>query len=120
MFTMARSNSNAWILNDHVSLPIIISDWDADKEPELPFTNPQSSSHNRESSISSIQSNSSTASTSKWSTGFGYYFDDLFGRMTDSMKRKLREAFVEVLRRTDGTNADQEWPLYDEDARFLD
>lgn len=117
---MTRSNSNTWILNDHVSLPIIISDWDSNKEEELQHTSPEPSRTDRESSISSIQSNNSTASAFKWSTGFGRYFDNLYNRMTDSMKRKLRDACVEVLRRTDGTNEDQRWPLYDEDARFLD
>jgi len=58
-----------------------------------------------------------------WTTGFSDFADEMWAKMTQGMKQKLREACVEVLRKTE--EADREraecmsWQ-YDDDARFLD
>jgi len=55
-----------------------------------------------------------------WSTGFSDFADDLWAKMTQGMKQKLREACVEVLKKTDDAEPEHmEWQ-YDDDARFLD
>ena len=122
-----NTNSNVLLLNEIVSLPIIISDYDA-----IPTT-----SINRNASVSvsaesgSITNSSTTASDSesnhaareKWSTGFSDFADDLWNRMTSGMKQKLREACVEVLKRTDQEpewTRRRSWEYDDDDARLLD
>lgn len=58
-----------------------------------------------------------------WITGFSDFADEMFAKMTQSMKQKLREACVEVLRKTeeaDGSQAECMSLQYDDDARFLD
>lgn len=58
-----------------------------------------------------------------WSTGFSDFADEMWAKMTQGMKQKLREACVEVLRKTgeaDGSQAEHMSWQYDDDARFLD
>jgi hypothetical protein len=107
------------MLNDLVSLPIIIQDWDVAME-----NNRRASASTTETDTTSnaTQSPSSAASaTQRWTTGFGVVTDELWSRMTARMKQKLREACVEVLKRTDDNAAGDKmsWE-YDDDARFLD
>ena len=57
-----------------------------------------------------------------WTTGFSDFADEMWAKMMQGMKQKLREACVEVLRKTEGAEEDSEhmsWQ-YDDDARFLD
>lgn len=59
-----------------------------------------------------------------WSTGFSDFADELWAKMTQGMKLKLREACVEVLKKTEdaagpGETEHMSWQ-YDDDARFLD
>ena len=58
-----------------------------------------------------------------WTTGFSDFADEMWSKMTQGMKQKLREACVEVLRKTEeaeGTRAEHMSWQYDDDARFLD
>jgi len=111
------------MLNDFVSLPIIISDWDAQSTDSESSTSVPSSTAQtkRRDSSQSFRNPLSFSARTRWSTGFGYYIDDIFGRMTEGMKQKVREACVEVLRRTDA-RVDNEAAFgaaFDEDARLL-
>jgi hypothetical protein len=56
-----------------------------------------------------------------WTTGFSDFADEMWAKMTQGMKQKLREACVEVLRKTEGPEEEEQlsWQ-YDDDARFLD
>ena len=104
------------ILNDFVTLPIIISDYDAAAEDEQQSSRPSTSN-------SSTTSPSSDASgTPQWATGFNVFTDKLWEKMTLEVKEKLRQACVEVLKRTDAAEDSRtkvSWQ-YDDDARFLD
>jgi hypothetical protein len=132
-------------INDFVGLPIIISDFDAlpsssnstSNNPNLtdrldssaqsppPATDRQTSTSSS-SAISLAYSTSSTASAlqQNWTTGFSDFADELWAKMTQGMKEKLREACVEVLRKTEDEPAEGRVGLgswqYDDDARFLD
>lgn len=57
-----------------------------------------------------------------WSTGFSDFADEMWAKMTQGMRQKLRETCVEVLRKTeaDGSQAECMSWQYDDDARFLD
>jgi hypothetical protein len=128
-------------INDFVGLPIIISDFDAltsnpnNSASEAP-TSPASTSTaqpppptDRQSSTSSssalslayLLSSTSSALHQNWATGFSDFADELWAKMTQGMKEKLREACVEVLRKTEDAPAEGmgAWQ-YDDDARFLD
>lgn len=120
-FTMTYGDPNILILNDHVSLPIIISDYDAiQANKEEASEHAQHRSHNRQDSVSTTESEGSTIATYHWTTGFGQYLDECWSRMTDHAKRKLRDACGEVLRRTDDTAEDGVFSRCDDDARMLD
>ena len=100
--------------NDFLSLPIIITDYDALTADK---------SHPYDSSPRDNQSSSaaSTASSQqRWSTGFSNFTDALWDRMASGMKDKLRAACIEVLNRTEGTGKETVCWQYDEDARMLD
>ena len=121
------------LINDFVGLPIIISDFDAlpdnnnsntssqPSQPPTPTTNSQSST------ISQAYSNNTvSAMQQNWTTGFSDFADEMWAKMTQGMKQKLREACVEVLRKTEEEEAEgsraecvSSWQ-YDDDARFLD
>lgn len=123
------------LINDFVGLPIIISDFDAlpdnnnsntssqPSQPPTPTTNSQSST------ISQAYSNNTvSAMQQNWTTGFSDFADEMWAKMTQGMKQKLREACVEVLRKTEEEEEEAEgsraecvssWQ-YDDDARFLD
>lgn len=117
-------DSATLMLNDFVSLPIIISDRDArSTESESSTSEPTSSAQTkRRDSFQSFRDPLSFSAQTNWSTGFGCYVDDIFSRMTDGMKQKVREACFEVLRRTDSRvdNGAGFGAAYDEDARLLD
>lgn len=118
-FTMVGNGSSVLLLND-VSLPIIISDFDASDNDKQPMSAGVAGRIDREDSVSTTHTTSSSASLPRWTTGFGNYVDDMFGRMTNGMKRKLREACFEVLRRTDETGREEFVSPFEDDARFLD
>ena len=110
------------LLNDFVSLPIIISDYDAMNENMTGARAPDAKENlSRESSIAPSDAASSIYSQQKWSTGFSEFADDLWSHMTTGMRQKLREACVEVLKRTEGLSEDgrKDWE-FDDDARLLD
>lgn len=125
------------LVNDFVGLPIIISDFDA-----LPNSNNNASSQPAQSPTPTPNSQSSTAAAAisqahpdntvsamqqNRTTGFSDFADEMWAKMTRGMKQKLREACVEVLRKTEeeeaaeGSRAEcvSSWQ-YDDDARFLD
>ncbi|RMZ34039.1 hypothetical protein D0859_01816 [Hortaea werneckii] len=121
------------LANDFVSLPIIVSDYDAllvkstphsKTKPTRPRVDVQSSSASSPSpSINASPSDkgSSLASEQNWSTGFNDFVDGLWSHMTNGMKSKLREACVGVLRRTEDPSEEEKlWGVWDEDARMLD
>lgn len=125
------------LANDFVSLPIIVSDYDAlidskpasTKKPSRPRVDVQSNLTSLSSSPSPSPSldpspsnkDNSLASQQNWSTGFNDFVDSLWSHMTNGMKSKLREACVEVLRRTEDPNDEEKlWGVWDEDARMLD
>lgn len=56
-----------------------------------------------------------------WNTGFSDFADEMWAKMTQGMKQKLREACVEVLKKTEDPESEKmmSWQ-YDDDARFLD
>ncbi|OQN96761.1 hypothetical protein B0A48_17185 [Cryoendolithus antarcticus] len=125
--------SQSSMLNDFVGLPVVISDWDAmttaSTPPSVRQQHSRQSSRASTSSTTSVTSPSSTANNivaqgQQWSTGFNSFTEDLWSRMTSGMKKKLREAAVEVLKKTDehcpeAVGERMEW-MYDGDARFLD
>ncbi len=114
---MANNIECIYLLNDCITLPITISDWDA------PNTQIHSSPETAEREIAQAnkhQASASTYSQFSWKTGFSDYVDDLWKAMTEEMKRKLREACVEVLRRTDEAGDERIFEQVDDDARLLD
>ena len=48
--------------------------------------------------------------------------EDIWNRISDATKQKIREACMEVLRRTEQSRSDEKMASfqYDDDARFLD
>jgi len=115
---------------DFVGLPIIISDYDALTAPapssssSIDTTQPSSSGQSTSTSTTvSLAYSSGTASAlqQNWSTGFSEFADDLWAKMTQGMKQKLRGACVEVLKKTEEAEPEHmsSWQ-YDDDARFLD
>ncbi|RMZ07287.1 hypothetical protein D0862_04314 [Hortaea werneckii] len=124
------------LANDFVSLPIIVSDYDAlvDSKPpstakpsqsridvQSSFALSSSSSHSSSLKPAPSGNSSSLASQQNWSTGFNDFVDSLWSHMTNGMKSKLREACVEVLRRTEDPSEEEKlWGVWDEDARMLD
>ncbi|KAI7310959.1 hypothetical protein KC315_g12452 [Hortaea werneckii] len=121
------------LANDFVSLPIIVSDYDAlvdskppaTTKPSRPQIDVQSNLTSSSSSPSLDPSPSDKGSTfahqQNWSTGFNDFVDSLWSHMTNGMKSKLREVCVEVLRRTEDPSEEEKlWGIWDEDARMLD
>lgn len=125
----SASAESALSLNDLVCLPIIITDFDAEgtttsgsdkKTDETGATPPQAAS-------SDTNCRAGEVTFRKWSTGFNGFADEIWKSMTATMRSKLREAAVEVLKRTDDTKSgaggsldEGLWGRWDEDARFLD
>ncbi|KAI6887396.1 hypothetical protein KC363_g2945 [Hortaea werneckii] len=119
------------LVNDFVSLPIIVSDYDAllvkstphsKPKPTRPRVDVQSSLTSSPSmNASPTDKGTGLASQQNWSTGFNDFVDGLWSHMTNGMKSKLREACVEVLRRTEDPSEEEKlWGVWDEDARMLD
>ena len=124
---------------DFAHVPIIVTDWDADRStnkpratsaPALTLT-PASPTSETNRSVASSLSSAATGQAQQLTTGFADVAGALWSRMTGSMRQKLREACVEVLRRTDDEaegreRRDVDWRFggegreWDEDARFLD
>ncbi|KAI7351866.1 hypothetical protein KC320_g4762 [Hortaea werneckii] len=120
------------LANDFVSLPIIVSDYDAlidskplskpkPPRPRIDVQSPSTSSTSPSLNPSPSDKASSRASQQNRSTGFNDFVDSLWSHMTNGMKSKLREACVEVLRRTEDPSEEEKlWGVWDEDARMLD
>lgn len=138
--------------NDFLSLPILISDYDAlfalapcpsaststttSSSPTNPSTTTAPSSGPQPSKATPSIEEAFADTAARWTTGFATFTDALFSRMTQGAKSKLREACVEVLRRTEDADDDDdegeqgcgvwgretgEWGRgVDGDARFLD
>lgn len=115
------------LANDFVNLPIIVTDYDAILRQPRTSSNANNNNNNSRSAPSTSPSSSSATSTrtsaqdQHWQTGFSDFADELWNRMTHGMKTKLREACVEVLKRTDDPSEEEKvrW-VWDEDASFLD
>ena len=128
---MAPPPSHSFVI-DFVGLPIIISDYDAltsnsSSTPtpgsNVSTDNPRTSSGQSTSSsaVSQAYSNgTASAMQQNWSTSFSDFADDLWAKMTQGMKQKLREACVEVLKKTEDAEPEHMSWQYDDDARFLD
>ena len=125
--------TNHVLTNDFVGLPIIISDFDALANKNAfsqPAQSPTSTANSQSSTAPTISqahsNNTVSAMQQNWSTGFSDFADEMWAKMTQGMKQKLREACVEVLRKTEEEEAEgsraecvSSWQ-YDDDARFLD
>lgn len=128
--------TNHILINDFVGLPIIISDFDAltnsnnnasSQPAQSPTPTPNSQSSTAAAAISQAHSNNTvSAMQQNWTAGFSDFADEMWAKMTQGMKQKLREACVEVLRKTEEEEAEgsraecvSSWQ-YDDDARFLD
>ncbi|KAK4635311.1 hypothetical protein CLAFUW4_00627 [Fulvia fulva] len=98
--------------HDFVSLPIIITDWDA-------VTNAKSQLQIPTAEIARSHTAANTTSTDASITES---VEAIWNRISDAMKLKVREAASEVLRRTENTSSLQEEVgfQYDNDARLLD
>lgn len=131
---MAASSAPTFV-NDFVGLPIIISDFDAltnnSTASEVPSQTPATQSAasspttyqpSTSSSVATAYSSGTvSAAQQNWNTGFADFADELWAKMTQGMKQKLRDACVEVLRKTEDVESTEHmsWQ-YDDDARFLD
>jgi hypothetical protein len=94
------------LINDFVGLPIIISDFDAlpsNNDTSSPFSSqpaqqlptPTSGQLSTAPSISQAYSNNTvSAMQQNWTTGFSDFADEMWAKMTQGMKQKLREACV--------------------------
>lgn len=110
---------SALYLNDLVSLPIIITDFD------IQGVESKKSDDSSPAQTPSSESNTTAgdASVQKWATGFNDFADEVWKSMTAAMRSKLRDAAVEVLKRTDDTKfgaRGELWGEWDDDARLLD
>lgn len=105
------------IFNDFVGVPIIISDYDA----LISGTSHTNSKDNGDiCSAPASPSSPKLAPDQKWTTGFNDFAEDLWARMTITMKKKLRSACVEVLRQTEEPHMERVQWRHDDDARMLD
>lgn len=117
------------LINDFVGLPIIISDFDAlpgnnHDTPSQPAQQPPTPASGQSSTAPSMtqpySNNTVSAMQQNWTTGFSDFADEMWAKMTQGMKQKLREACVEVLRKTEEVEEEHMSWQYDDDARFLD
>ena len=101
------------------NLPIIISDYD-DKSATKTTLSSQQPSETKSSNALTSSASSTTNSPLQQNVALGFadFADELWSRMTHGMKSKLREACVELLKRTE--DADEAENIWDEDARLLD
>ncbi|KAK4507855.1 hypothetical protein PRZ48_001590 [Zasmidium cellare] len=101
---------------DFVSLPIIITDWDAIAAAKSHIIAPK-----EEIARSLTVSRMATASQQEPARpAFKESAEEIWNRISDTTKSKLREAALEVLRRTDECQNEKMTFQYDDDARFLD
>lgn len=112
------------MMNDFIGLPIIIISPSSTETSEIAAE--QERSQQRQLSTSSTYTAASSSSSTlkpKWNTDFSDFADGVWARMTQSMKKKLRDAAVEVLKQTDDNGEEgvekMTW-MYDDDAKFLD
>jgi len=99
-----------------VCLPIIVTDYDAFTSTESDGRAPSQASNRSPG----IEDHSYTPNFPNWQTGFTQYADNLWSSMTLNMRKKLREACVEVLRRTGEQEEERITWEYDDDTRYLD
>ena len=98
--------------HDFVSLPIIITDWDAVTQTKNQLQVP----------TAEIERSHTIAKTTSSDAGLTESFETIWKRLSDATKMKIREAANGVLRRTgDSSLTQHEMSFqYDNDARFLD
>lgn len=104
------------LAKDFVSLPIIITDWDTITEAKSHIKTPKEE-------IARSHTVSRMATGSKQEPGlpaFKESTEEIWNRISDTTKSKIREAALEVLRRTDECQNEKMTFQYDDDARFLD
>ena len=131
-FNLVMAPTHSFVI-DFVGLPIIISDYDALTSISIPTPTPDSNGSTDTAQISSGRSTTPSTEVSRtysndtvsamqqnWSTGFSDFADDLWSKMMQGMKQKLREACVEVLKKTEDAEPEHMSWQYDDDARFLD
>lgn len=102
---------------DFVSLPIIITDWDALTEAKSHIKTPTEEIA-RSHTISQMAKASSKQQVDK--PALKESAEQIWNRISDSTKSKIRDAALEVLRRTDECQNEKTTFQYDDDARFLD
>lgn len=104
------------LAKDFISLPIIITDWDA-------LTAAKSHIRAPTAEIERSHTISRMATSSKEEPGkpaFNESVEEIWNRISDTTKSKIREAALEVLRRTDECQSTKMSFHYDDDAHFLD
>lgn len=101
---------------DFTSLPIIITDWDA-------MTKAKSQIRSPTAEIERLHTASRMTTSNKQEPGkpgFNDSVEEIWNRISDTTKSELREAALEVLRRTDECQNEKLTFQYDDDARLLD
>ena len=95
---------------DFVSLPIIVTDWDAMNDAKSHVQSP----------VREIERSRTTSKIAHEpeKPALNESFEEIWGRISSTTKAKIREAAMEVLRRTD--TSEKLSFQYDDDARFLD
>lgn len=118
----ASKSSQAFAINELVSLPIIITDHDEAVENKRRSSSSIGTQDSTQTSSTTDQTTQTNcAQRQNWTTGFTSFTDEIWSRMKGDVKQKLRDACVEVLKRTDGAPVEDKMSWrYDEDARFLD
>lgn len=116
--------------NSYFTPPIIITDYDRDvatrkasRASDEQIAGPADASRpdDRDTAKTSGKSSTDMSFEQATTTGFADVADELWSKMTFTMKSKLREACVEVLKRTDAPSEEEKlWAVWDEDARLLD
>lgn len=104
--------------HDFISLPIVISDYDAICESKKRVHVPTAEIERSRSNASNARRDDSKELEK--SAGFTESVEDIWNRISDATKQKIREACMEVLRRTEQSQSDDQAFQYDDDARFLD
>lgn len=106
--------------HDFISLPIVICDYDAICESKKIVRVPTAEIERSRSNASNGSRDDSKEPEKL--AGFTESVEDIWNRISDATKQKIREACMEVLRRTEQSRSDDQMTSfqYDDDARFLD
>lgn len=98
--------------HDFASLAIIVTDWDSLYTKEIGSPSTTSPKMRSSPTIPSMEQSSET--------GISDIVDEIWNLMSSTLRSKLREACIGVLRRTDNVDANEGCYWLDDDARLLD